>query len=91
MSNLSDFVGGGGGGFYIGYFTSNGVYEQVADGEGVAFVSDTDASISYSLNGSTVAGTAGQSDYIAYTAGLWVLTDNTPSPQTFLLTYPEPT
>ena len=71
MSNLSDFVGAAGGEFYIGLNDQSGLI-KVFDGDGVAFVSDAEGELTYSLDGSTLAGSVGKGGYIEFTSGLWV-------------------
>ena len=67
MSNLSDFLGGSGGGFYLGYIeTADGSFEKIADGAGVAVVDLG----SVFLSNDGVSG--GYENYISYSDGLWV-------------------
>lgn len=77
MSNLSDFIGGGGSGsLVLGYVeTADGSFTQVATGAGVAYVDYASEPVQFSTDGSTEGGLVDESGYVPYTSGLWVKND----------------
>ena len=74
MSNLSDFLGGaGGGGVYLGYIeTADGTFEKIANGAGVAVLDYSSGDVLLSDDGITSSAVNADSPYLPYSNGLWV-------------------